>query len=293
MTVAGLPFARRLRYALEAALVYVLYAFFWILPMDAASALGGAICRCIGPYMPSSAVARRNLAAAFPDKSAAELEEIVAGVWNNLGRVLAEYAHLPRIWERVEVIGGEYLVAAQGSGRPSMFFGAHLANWEVGTISSKKIGLEMHPIYRRPNNPWVDGILHYARGAGSLGQIAKGASGAREMLSVLRNNGSLAILMDQKLNEGMAIPFFGRDAMTATALASFALKFKCPVHPVRIERTGGCRFRMTVYPALDIPDSGDREKDTRKILTEVSKCLEEWIRERPEQWLWIHQRWPK
>lgn len=293
MTDIKRPFARRLRYASEAVLVYILYIFFRILPIDVASALGGAIGRCIGPYLPSSTVARRNLAAAFPYKRGVELENIVAGMWNNLGRVLAEYAHLPCIWKRVEIVGGEHLTAARDSGKPAMFFGAHLANWEVGTIASKKTGLEMHPIYRKPNNPWVNKILHYARGAGASGQIAKGASGAREMLSVLRNKGSLAILMDQKLNEGMAIPFFGRAVMTATALASFALKFDCSVHPVRIERLKGCHFMMTVYPALEIPHSGDGDRDTREILTKVNQHLEGWIRERPEQWLWIHQRWPK
>jgi KDO2-lipid IV(A) lauroyltransferase len=119
----------------------------------------------------------------------------------------------------------------------------------------------------------------------------KARQGAREMLSVLKKNGVLGILMDQKLNEGVAIPFFGRDAMTAPAIALFALKFGCPVYPTRVERLNGCRFKMTIYPALETPRSGNQEQDTRTMLVEINRLLETWIRERPEQWLWIHRRW--
>jgi KDO2-lipid IV(A) lauroyltransferase len=286
------PLLRRLRYALETALVYVLYVFFRLLPIKAASNLGGWICRRIGPYLPSSAVARKNLAQVFPEKNTAEREKIVAGMWDNLGRVLAEYAHLHHIWDYVEMEGKEHLDAARESGGPVMFFAAHLANWEICSIGVKKAGLSVYPVYRRPNNPGVEALLRHARGTGSVGLIAKGAAGAREMLTVLRSKGALGIMMDQKLNEGMAIPFFGRPAMTAPAVASFALRFECPVYPVRIERLGGIRFKITVYPQLEISHSGDRAQDTHAILTEINRQFENWIRERPEQWLWIHRRWP-
>ena len=286
------PPLRRLRYALETVLVYSLYGFFRLLPIKAASALGGWICRSIGPHLPSSAVARKNLAQVFPEKSAIEREKIVAGMWDNLGRVLAEYAHLHHIWDHVELAGKENLEEARAGGGPVMFFAAHLANWEICSIGVKKAGFNVYPVYRRPNNPGVEGLLRYARGTGSVGLIAKGASGAREMLTVLKNKGALGIMMDQKLNEGLAIPFFRRPAMTAPAIASFALRFECPVYPVRIERLGGVRFKITVYPRLEIPRSGDKEQETRAILTEINRQFENWIRERPEQWLWIHRRWP-
>lgn len=291
MTYSKCLWVRRFRYALETVFAYIAYLLFAIMPLDAASGFGGWIGRSIGPRLPSSDVARRNLAAAFPVKSAAELEEIVVGMWDNLGRVIAEYAHLRRIWERVELVGEEHLAAARDSGRASIFFAAHLANWEICPISAKMSGLDMYPIYRRPNNQGVDGLLSRARSVGAAGLIAKGAGGAREMLAVLKKNGALGILMDQKLGEGVPIPFFGRDAMTASAIAIFALKFECPVYPVRLERLQGVKFRETVYPALDIPRSGDREQDIRLLLTEINHQLENWIRERPEQWLWIHRRW--
>jgi KDO2-lipid IV(A) lauroyltransferase len=116
--------------------------------------------------------------------------------------------------------------------------------------------------------------------------------GAREIVTALKGGAAIAMLMDQKLNEGLPVPFFGRPAMTAPAIAQFALKFRCPVYPARAERLGGSRIRVTVLPPLDIRETGDKEADIFKILTDINMLLESWIRERPEQWLWIHRRWP-
>lgn len=294
MTAATFPLGRRIRYALETVFVYAVYSFFRLLPLDSASDFGGWICRRIGPRLKSSATARRNLAAAFPEKSEEERESIVRGMWDNLGRVAAEYAHLHRIWNRVDLAGGEYLEDVRRRGQAAIFFTGHIANWEIPAIAAKKAGVNISLVYRKPNNPGVDGLLRHARSSGAAGHIKKGGEGARDMVAVLKNNGVLGVLMDQKLNEGMPIPFFGRDAMTAPAIAHFSFKFNCPVYPVRIERLpqAGAKFRMTIFPPLALPRSGDKERDTRVLLTEINRLLESWIRERPEQWLWIHRRWP-
>ncbi|MBU6475113.1 MAG: lauroyl acyltransferase [Alphaproteobacteria bacterium] len=289
---SALPFFKRLRYALETAGAYAVYGFFRLLPPDAASAAGGFIMRRLGPHLPSAATARKNLACAFPEKSVAAREEILRGMWDNIGRTAAEYAHLHRIWERVELTGREYLDAVRESGKPAIFCGAHLANWEVNAIAAKKHGVGLHVVYRRPNNPGVDGLLRHARNSGAAAHIEKGARGAKEMLAVLKKNGVLGLLVDQKLNEGIPAPFFGTDAMTTTAPAQFALHFNCPVHPAQVVRTGGCRFRMTIFPALDMPATGDRDADARAITFRLNALIEGWVREYPEQWLWIHKRWP-
>jgi len=286
-----MPPLRRLRYALETIAAYIVYAFFRVLPLDAASATGGWIGRQLGPHLSPTETARQNLAMAFPEKDGATREKIVLGMWDNLGRVAAEYAHLHRIWERVDFNGVEMLPGIRDDGKPAIFCSAHLANWEVCAIAAKKHGLDVSLVYRKPNNPGVDSLLRHARDSGASAHIQKGSAGAREMLAVLKRNGVLGVLIDQKLNEGMAIPFFGRDAMTAPALAHFALRFDCPVYPVRIERLKGCHFKMTVYPAMQTPRNGDQEQDTRAMLVELNRLLESWIRERPEQWLWIHRRW--
>ncbi len=100
------------------------------------------------------------------------------------------------------------------------------------------------------------------------------------------------MLIDQKMNDGIPIPFFGHDAMTAPAVAQLALKFRCPVLPTRAERLGGARFRLTVLQPIKLPDTGNREADIRTLMTQINNMLESWIIERPEQWLWLHRRWP-
>ncbi len=286
-----MPSGKRLRYALETLCAYMAYGIFRLLPLDTASAAGGWIGRHIGPLLPPTETARQNLAMAFPEKSTEEREKIILGMWDNLGRVGAEYAHLHHIWERVTFDGKEILSTVQRSGKPAIFCGAHLANWEVCPISAKKHGVDISLVYRKPNNPGVDSLLRHARDSGAVEHIQKGAAGARGMLTVLKKNGVLGVLIDQKLNEGIPVPFFGRDAMTAPALAHFALRFMCPVYPIRIERLEGCRFKITIYPALKTPSTSDQEKDTHEMLMEINRLLESWIRERPEQWLWIHRRW--
>lgn len=288
-----LPVAKRISYAFETAGAYFIYGFFKLLPPDAASNLGGWIMRRLGPRLGVSRTAYRNLALALPDKTEAEKKDIVAGMWDNLGRVIAEYPHLKKIAGRVDLSGLENARAVLDSGNPAIFFGGHLANWEIPPICAKRIGMALHVVYRRPNNPYVDGLLRHARSAGAVGQIPKGVEGAREILSVLRKKGSLGILVDQKMNEGLAIPFFGHDAMTGPGVAQFAVRMGCGLCPLRIERLQGARFRITVEKSIPVQDTGDRDADYRRIMTDVNRHLEAWIRERPEQWLWIHNRWPE
>ncbi len=288
----ALPFGKKCRYMAEAVLAYLCYGLFRAMPLDIASAVGGNVMRRVGPRMGISRVAYRNLDLAFPEKPLDEKKRIVAGMWDNLGRVLGEYPHLRRMAGRVEIVGREYAERARDSGKSAIFFGGHIANWEINAISSRSIGLPLFVVYRKPNNPYVDSLLLHARAMDiGGGHIEKGASGARAIRNVFKNNGVLALLVDQKLSEGMAVPFFGHDAMTAPAIAHFALRFGLPVYPCHGERLGGAHFRLTVHPPLDIVPTGDLEADTRKILTDMNRMLEDWIRVRPEQWLWIHKRW--
>ena len=136
-------------------------------------------------------------------------------------------------------------------------------------------------------------MIQRARGSGGGGSYyPKSRTGARALLEAIKHGGHLGILVDQKYNEGIPVPFFGHDAMTTTAPASFAIRYRIPLVPARVERLVGANFRVTVFPALKVPDSGDLISDTRTVMTEVNSLFERWIREKPEQWLWLHRRWP-
>ena len=290
--VASVPWSERV----EACGAALFFAAMRALPIDSASALGGWLARHIGPGLGISARAWRNLSAALPELSAGEIGRVLRGMWDNLGRVAAEYPHLPRIRVfppdgRVETGGIEHLDRAIAAGRPVIVFGGHLGNWEIAALAAGQYGIDVAQIYRAANNPLVDRMIARFRGTGSE-FIPKGRVASRRALAALRRGTHLTLLVDQKLNDGIAVPFFGRPAMTAPALALLALHFDCAVLPARVERLEGARFRLTIHPPLDLPKSGERTADVAALMEEVNRTLEGWIRERPEQWFWLHSRWP-
>jgi KDO2-lipid IV(A) lauroyltransferase len=261
---------RYIGYPLEAAFLYLIYGIFMVLPLDTASALGGWIGRTIGPRLRTSRKARRNL-----------------------GRVMAEYPHLDQIWTRTDMIGGEIVdeIAASRQ-KPTLFFSAHTGNWEVGLLGAARHGLHVTAVYRRPNNPATSWLINKARSVIGSRMVPKGRDGAREVVATLRNKGAVCIMIDQKMNDGIPVPFFGRDAMTAPALGQLAFKYDCAVVPVFVERLEGAHFRLTVSPPLELIDSGDRNADVRSLMIRINQMVEDRVRARPEQWLWLHRRWP-
>jgi KDO2-lipid IV(A) lauroyltransferase len=266
-----------------------------LLPLDWSSAIGGALARTIGPRLGISQRARLNLSRALPALSDAEIARTVCAMWDNLGRVAAEYPHLRKIRifkpsGRVETHGFEHIDRAVATGRRMIIFSGHIANWEIGMLAAVQYGISVAQIYRAANNPLVDQMITRFRGGGGE-LIPKGAVAARRAIGVLRGGAHLTMLADQKMNDGIPVPFFGRPAMTTSALASLALRFDCDVLPARVERLRGARFRLTVFPPLPLPRSGDHHADVATLMAEVNQTLEAWIRDRPEEWFWVHRRW--
>jgi KDO2-lipid IV(A) lauroyltransferase len=272
------------------------FALMRALPMDAASAVGGALGRTLGPRLGISKRARRNLAMAMPELSAGAREAALRGMWDNLGRVAAEYPHLAglRVFadgERIYASGREHIDEAVAAGRPVIVFSGHLGNWEIAALAAGQLGIDVVQIYRAANNPLVDRMVARFRGIGTE-FTPKGTVGSRRAFAALRNGAHLGLLVDQKLNDGIPVPFFGRPAMTAPALALLALRFNCAVIPARVERLRGAHFRLTILPPLALSNSGDRGADVAALMEQVNLMLECWIREHPEQWFWVHSRWP-
>lgn len=286
----------RAEYLVATALLTLLRA----LPLAAASATAGWVARVIGTRLPVNRHAQRNLAKAMPELSGHDRDVVVGEVWDNLGRVVAELAHLNKfhVAERavapgqVEFAGLENLESVIGTDRPAVFVSAHLANWELYALAARELKVELHLVYRQANNPLVDDLIQRMRGNSGRQTIPKGSAGAREIVRQLRAGNSVAMLVDQKLNDGIAVPFFGRDAMTATAPAQLALRFDLPIVPVRCERLGGAWFRVTFCPPLEPPSGQSRQDAVRALTSQINAQLEEWIRARPGQWLWLHRRWP-
>jgi len=284
-------------YPPQALVAILLYGLLRVLPVDAASAFGGWLLRTAGPTTRSQAIARRNLERAFPDMAEAEIDRIIRGVWDNFGRVVGEWPHLGRLCRtgfagRVKVVGGEHIERALASGGPVIAITGHHGNWELAAAVCGVFGMPLTVIYRPTQNGLVNWLVWWARRGFTGGMLPKGKEAAAGALAILRQGGKLGVLIDQKLNEGVPVPFFGRDAMTSPIAARLAVRFRCPLLAVRAERTSGVHFQVTIYPPMDIPDTGDRRKDQEDLMLTMNRMLEGWVRERPEQWFWVHRRWP-
>jgi KDO2-lipid IV(A) lauroyltransferase len=312
----------RILQALEAAPIWAILGLFKLLPRLAAANLGAAVARSVGPRLPMAKVARRNIAICLPEKSEAEREAILGAMWDNLGRLAGEFTHRRALWDaslmkaveiyglerlkaatargesvrlvsdRIEVVGADQFLRLVDMKRPALIFTAHMGNWEVLQWTAARMGLKFAVIYRRPNNPLIARLVEGRRGA-MVEFLPKGLQGAFGAARVLENGGRVAMLVDVKENKGAPIPFFGRPAMTGTALATLALRYDALIVGTWAQRIGKDKFRITVERPLDIPRTGDQETDVRTIMSAVNARVECWVRERPDQWLWLHRRWPR
>lgn len=295
MTRPPLPFSLKLRYGAEAAIFLGFMGLFRIMGVDAASAAGGFIGRNIFARTRVTERARENLTKAFPEKSRAEIDTILRGMWDNLGRTVAEYAHLDKFdlhGDDPRITTENTEVAEKVRGKAVLMLSGHFANWETMGIAASRFGLDGAIVYRPPNNPYVDRYIARARAKkGYADQISK-HHGARRIFSLLRTGKAILLLADQKTNEGVAAPFFGRDAMTTPVPAMLALKLNAPVVFASNKRLGGARFRVTMHPPLEFSPSGDVQADIKAMTAAINLRIEQMVREEPSQWLWIHRRWP-
>ena len=286
---------KKIRYLIEAILLYALYYTFKILPLDIASNAGGAIASFLGPKMGVSKKALRNLQDTMPDRSAAEQQAIIKEMWDNLGRVIAEYPHLAQIGrERVEIINGDVLTPLTKKDQPAIIFGGHFANWEAtGSAALTQYHLETIAVYRAPNNPWVNKLLEKARRkSGYTGTIAKSRAGSRQIMHKMQANENIAFLIDQKYNEGEEYPFMGRPAMTADMFARLAQKYDCPLVPIQMKRLNQqARFTLTIHTPIPTKDENGDNRPIADIITDCHALLEAAIKDNPGQWLWLHRRW--
>jgi KDO2-lipid IV(A) lauroyltransferase len=284
-------------YWLQALAARAVMALLGALPLDTASRFGGFLARKLGPLTGAHKTAMRNLAFAFPENPQVELQQIAIAMWDNIGRTFAEYPHLGELTrdpDRVAISDPQSAarqLAEDGIG--GLLIGMHGGNWELNALPGLRAGLAARHFYRAPNNPYVDEMLGKFRTAmGQEAFIRKGAPGARQALKLLKSGVHIGMLVDQKQGEGIPVNFFGRDAMTTTAPATFARRLNLPIAAARIIRLNGARFQIHVE-SVEVIGTSDAAADVANTTQKISDLFEGWIREYPEQWFWVHRRWPK
>ncbi|HUA76812.1 MAG TPA: lauroyl acyltransferase [Acetobacteraceae bacterium] len=286
---------------LEALAVGGAFALLRAFPPERAARLAAAIAGGMGPLLPVSRTADTNLRLCLPELDRPARQRLIRAMWRNLGCTVGELPHLPALGPTesgpgFEMQGADILRALARQGGPGIFFSGHIDNWELLAPSAAHYGLRMALLYRAAANPGVDAMIRRIRRDSMGGEVVllpKGAEGARGALAHLSSGGFLGILADQKLDDGIEVPLFGRPAMTAPALAAFALRFRCPVIPAHAERIGPARLRVIVEPPLVLPENGNREVDIAALTGAVNACIERWVRARPEGWLWLHRRFSR
>nr|WP_281270134.1 lipid A biosynthesis lauroyl acyltransferase [Bosea caraganae] len=294
-------FAARLFAAVMIGLIRALFGALRLLGRERSSDLGGWLLRSVSPLIPVNKVALANIRAVFPEKSEAEVKAIARGAWENLGRTAAEYAHLNTLFDydyhnpgkpsRVEVAGIEHFIALKDDEKPGLIFSAHLGNWELPAICAAAYDLETTAVFRAPNDPAIASVVHEIR-SGAMGGLAAAKQGAAfAMQGVLEKGGHLGMLIDQHFTRGVVVPFLGRPALTNPILGKFVRRFECPVHGVRVIRLPNQRFRLELTPPLDLPRDAAGEIDVAGAMAMMTAVVDGWVREHPEQWLWMHRRW--
>jgi len=290
---------QRVQWRIEAGLWFMVMGLFRVLPIEQASAVGGWALRVVGPFTSAHKTALTNIKLVFPKLSTLEAKRLALATWDNLGRIGGEFPHLRELNPyqtdgRVEICGREHLTAIIKSGKPAVLVSGHFANWEVSAICANQLGIKLGIIYRATNNPLIDEMIIKKRAVASTPfQAPKGARGALALLDFLKRGLSIAILADQKLGEGMSVPFMGRDAMTPTSAARMALKYKMPIIPVTTERLKGARFRVTAHDTIHVDPSAETRGEIYRITKKINEALEQQINACPGQWLWLHRRWGK
>ncbi len=277
------------------------FGFARLLGPERSSDLGAWLARTVGPLLPQHRIALANLSAVFPEMSEAERIRIARSAWANLGRTGAEYAHLGKLFDydpdaptsgRVEVVGIEHFLKLRDDGLPGIIFSAHLGNWELPAICAARFGLDATAVFRPPNDPAAARLVYEVR-SGTMGGLtaSSGGGAAFAIAGVLERGGHLGQLIDQHFTRGVVTTFMGRPALTNPLLAKLARHHDCPVHGVRVVRLQGHRFRLELTPPLDLPRDEEGRIDVARATQVMTSIVEEWVRENPGQWLWMHRRW--
>jgi KDO2-lipid IV(A) lauroyltransferase len=270
---------------------------------DKTADLFGRVTRFIGRRLREDRIGRDNLKAAFPEKSPEEIETILAGVWDNLGRIGAEFAHLDRIWDydpdhpernsRIEFDARtkQLFDLLRDDGKPALVFASHLGNWELPAIAAVAHGLDAAILYRRPNSASANRVIEDMREVKMGTLIPAGRDAPLRMAEALQNGQHVAMLVDQYLTGGVEVTFFGRKTRANPMLARLRRQVDCPIHGVRIVRLPGHRFHAELSEEVPPVRDASGQIDVQGTMQAITSVVEGWIREYPDQWLWLHRRW--
>ena len=287
-----------IKYFFEFISIISLFCIFKIIGLKNASNLGSILGKIIGPFFRSKDIIKQNIKIGLGDIDKKKEEEIINGMWSNIGRTFAEYIFLKNFklnktgFDHMKITGIEYLEQIKKSNKPVVFFSGHFANFELMAMELNKFGIKLATIYRPLNNFFLNPLMEYLRMKYICPmQISKGMSGSREIIKKIKDGYSIALMVDQRVSEGPRISFFNKEAHTTTIPTQIALKYNCKLVPIYIERKNGINFEMVIHKPYEITKTGVHEEDLKNNSLTINKNIEEMIIKNPAQWIWTHDRW--
>ena len=282
-----------IKYLIQFIIICIFYIIFKIIGVKLSSFLSGKLFEIIGPMFRSKKIINSNIKRAFPNYNSKELNKIKFSMWNNYGRVFAEYLYMKNfrngnLSKNISIEGEDVLLNIKDQNQKVVFISGHFSNFELMAMQIDKIGIKIGAIYRPLNNIFLNKFMERIRKKYICkNQIKKGIGGVKELVRLNKEGYSTALMIDQRVSEGIKSTFFNEEAFTTTIPAQLVKKFKTPVVPIFIDRFDSIKFKITIHKPLSFLDNDSAEDITLKL----NKVLEKMIRENPKYWIWSHNRW--
>ena len=284
-----------IKYFLQAILIYLFFIIIKIIGLNLSRTLFSFLFNKIGPFVKSEKIINNNLEKFLGSQNTNIKKEVKIKMWSNYGKTFVEYLFLNKFRNKnshIEINGEEILDRIKKKNKAVIFVSGHFANFELMSMELTKKNINLATIYRPLNNFFINPFMEYLRKKYICkNQIKKGLVGVKDSIQYIKNNSSIALMIDQRVSEGKKLPFFENMAFTTTMPAQIALKFNLDIVPIYIARTDDDNFQMEVYEPIKISKNEDVELDKLNISIKLNKVLEEMISRDPGQWIWTHNRW--
>ena len=282
-----------LKYFIQFLLIITLFILFKIIGLKSSSYISSKFVSFVGPIFRPRKLIEDNILRGLPNSSLSEVKKIHKKMWENYGRILSEYMYikkfrLSKLNDNININGQEILDKIKNDKQPVIFISGHFNNFELMAMHIEKSGIDLAAVYRPLNNKFLNFIMERIRKKYICqNQVEKGIGGTKKLLSFFKSGTSIALMIDQRVSQGIKSIFFNKEAFTTTIPAQFVKKFNCKIIPIYIERIENVNFNLTIQKPLEFKDNDSVESITLKL----NKILEEMILKNPEQWIWSHNRW--
>ena len=287
-----------IKYFLQAIIIYIFFIIIKIIGLKNSRLLFSWIFNKLGPLVRKKDIINSNLKKMDPNLNDLDRKKIYNNMWSNYGKTFVEYLYLNKFRNKkfdtpqINIVGENILEDLIKNKKPAIFVSGHFANFELMSMELTRKNIKLATIYRPLNNFFLNPIMEYLRKKYVCkNQIKKGSIGMRNVINYIKNNYSIALMIDQRVSEGEKVPFFNYDALTTTLPAQIALKYKYDIIPIYIRRNSKNLFEIEIYNSITIKDKEDNEKNKIEITKDLNKILEGMILKDPGQWIWTHNRW--